>query len=181
MKKLIFSALFLGVSYLCKPSEPQLLYIAEAKVFYQVPEKAEIQFERFKQHLGLIESSNRYNVINEIGCMGKYQISPATMIDLGYNITPEQFKANPAIFPPSMQDRVLNELIKHNETSLKHYYKYIGQTIRGVRITKAGLIGAAHLGGIGGVKKFLTSNHNATDRNGASIQSYLQEFSNYNI
>jgi hypothetical protein len=182
MKKLLFTALFLGVSYLCKPSEPQIIYIAEAKGLYQVPEKAEIQFDLFKQHLGLIESNNRYQIINRKGYMGKYQFGAETLDFLGYHgITPETFKANPGIFPPSMQEQALKDLIRFNEKALSKYKHYIGTVINGVRITKAGLMAAAHLAGAGGVQHYLTSNHNATDCNGSSIQSYLQEFSNFNI
>ena len=35
---------------------------------------------------------------------------------------------------------------------------YIGETIKGVTVTKSGMIAAAHLGGARSVKLFLTSN-----------------------
>ena len=40
-------------------------------------------------------------------------------------------------------------------------------------MTRTGILKAAHLGGAGGVNKFLNSNVNATDVHGTSIADYM--------
>jgi hypothetical protein len=182
MKNLIFLILFFGVSIASGCPDLPTLYIEMSRPVIKAPERADIQFERFTKHLGLIESSNNWKVINSLGCMGLFQFTAGTLESLGYHgITPERFKADPGIFPIGMQKQALKDLIKHNEHSLRKFTQFIGQTINGVVITKAGLIGASHLAGAGGVIKYLTSNHNATDCNGASVQKYLKEFQTFTI
>ena len=60
--------------------------------------------------------------------------------------------------------------------------KYIGCTINGVKITKSGLLAAAHLSGAGNVKSFLNGGiDDFKDGNGTKLTTYLKEFSNYNF
>jgi hypothetical protein len=182
MKKAVFVILLLGLFHASGSPDTPSLYIIQYNPIIKPPDKAETQFKLFIQHLGLIESANQWQVINSIGCMGKYQFATATLEFLGYHgITPEKFKANPNIFPPALQELALIDLIRHNENSLKKFNQYIGQVINGILITKAGLLGAAHLAGVRGVQRYLTGNHNAVDMNGSSIQTYLIEFQNYII
>ena len=183
MKCLILILLLFSIHFtLGVGSEYPVIYIPQAKSIVKPLEKVNVQFRLFIEHLGLIESSNQWRVINSIGCMGKYQFTTATLELLGYHgITPERFRADPAVFPEQMQERALKDLIAHNLHYLSKFTQYIGQVVNGVRITRAGLIAASHLGGVGGVQRFLTSGHNATDLNGSSVQKYLQEFSQYSV
>jgi hypothetical protein len=138
----------------------------------------------FMEHLGLRESNNQWDIINQINCMGKYQFQPSTLKYLGYgHITAPAFRQNPNIFPPDLQDRLLIALIKSNETALKQHFCYCGKIIGGVLITKAGMLAGAHLGGARNVKLFLESDGqlNSQDLNMTSIKDYLKEFSLYNI
>ena len=142
------------------------------------------QFDLFVAHLATKESNNRWQVINQIGCMGKWQISPGTLRQMGYgHITPQRFRLNPDIFPEELQHEILLALLKSNEMALKDYFFYCGQTIKGVEITKSGILAAAHLGGAGGVKRFLLTmgGVNRQDVNGTSIKDYLREFSCYGL
>src|SRR5699024_2705198 len=52
--------------------------------------------------------------------------------------------------------------------------RYVGQTVGGVPITQDGIRAMAHLGGIGGAAKFLTSGGkiNPADSNGTSLRDY---------
>ena len=115
--------------------------------------------------------------------MGLYQFKQSTLERLGfYGITPEEFEKNPNIFPIELQEEALKALIKTNATDLKEIFNdYIGQTIKGVKITKSGLLAAAHLAGVGGVEKFLKEDKNPKDKNGTSVACYLKKFENYNI
>ena len=144
----------------------------------------EQQFALFVAHLGHRESNNDWQIINQINCMGKWQIAPSTLRHFGYDsITPQRFRKDPQIFPEAVQYQILCALFKSNETVLKDYMYYCGQEMAGVMITKSGLLAAAHLGGAGGVKLFLLSNGqvNKKDLNQTSIKNYLSEFAGYNI
>jgi hypothetical protein len=181
-KCMITILLILGVYFSCGSSDYPVVYIAQAKSIIKPPDKVEIQYELFIKHLGLLESGNDWTVVNVRGCMGRYQFASGTLDYLGYHgITPEKFKANPSIFPPAMQEQALRDLIRFNENALKQVSHYIGMVVKGVLITKAGLIGAAHLAGAGGVMKFLTSANNPTDMNGTSVSTYLREFQRFTI
>jgi hypothetical protein len=63
------------------------------------------------------------------------------------------------------------------------YEHFIGDTIKGVIITKSGMIAASHLGGAGSLQKFLNSNGiiNKRDILGTSIYDYLKKFSSYDL
>ena len=180
MTKMITTTLFIilfSLKAFC-PSE-NVLYIEQVKKirYYE-------QMDLFIAHLATKESNNRWDVINQIGCMGKWQIAPITLRQFGYgHITPQRFRQNPEIFPEELQHQVLLALLKSNEIALKDYFFYCGQTIKGVEITKSGLLAAAHLGGAGGVKQFLLTmgNVNRKDINKTSIKHYLQEFGGYEL
>jgi hypothetical protein len=191
MKKLIFLVTFILLFLRCTaPELTPLLRNSQAEVAQLqrliaiddiMIEKSKIEFQKFISKLQFIESSNNWKSVNKLGCIGLFQFAPATLKDLGYNITPEAFKNNPGIFPPSMQLKVLNELIKANEKGLKHCFAYIGKVVNGVKITKAGLLAGAHLGGVGGVTAFLESGINRHDVNNMTVQKYMKMFETYNI
>ena len=115
MKQLIFVMLLLSISLASGSSEWVTLWVPQSHPVVKPPERVDVQFRLFVEHLGLIESSNRWQVVNDIGCMGKYQFTQATLELLGYhNITPERFRADPSVFPEVMQERALKDLIAHN-------------------------------------------------------------------
>jgi hypothetical protein len=70
-----------------------------------------------------------------------------------------------------------------NLSYLTDYEHFIGDTIRGVVISKSGMIAASHLGGAGSLKKFLKTNGriNKKDIFGTSISDYLKRFGNYEL
>jgi hypothetical protein len=182
MKQLILILFLFGASIASGSSDFVTLYVVQVHAIAAPVERISVQYKSFIEHMGMIESSNRWMVCNSIGCMGKYQFTQATLEKLGYhNITPAKFRADPTIFPEEMQERAMRDLVKDNQHQLKRFAHYIGQVIGGVLITEAGLLGAAHLAGVGGVQKYLTSNVNATDINGSSVQKYLREFQAYSV
>lgn len=144
----------------------------------------EKEFELFIYNLGVRESGDKWWITNTIGCIGKWQFSPGTLAYLGYkNITTKKFRKNANIFPEELQKKVLLSLIQMNEMILKDYSSYIGQIVSGVVITRSGMIAAAHLGGAGSVRLFLSSNGriNNHDVYGTSIKNYMSEFAMYNF
>ncbi len=97
----------------------------------------ESEFNRFINDLGRRESGNNWLSVNCIGCFGEWQFAESTIHYLGYkHVTLKKFKTNPDIFPPELQRKVLESLIKLNLVLLKDYYDYIGDTIKGVHSHK---------------------------------------------
>ena len=144
----------------------------------------EWEFSRFINDLGYRESENNWMSINRIGCFGEWQFSESTLRYLGYkNITLKKFRANPEIFPRELQVQALKGLIRVNLAHLRNHQHYIGDTIKGVVITKSGMIAAAHLGGAGTLKRYLNTKGkiNRKDILGTSIHDYLKRFSGYDL
>jgi hypothetical protein len=143
-----------------------------------------LEFECFINHLGMRESNNNWQVMNSDNYMGEWQFGYETLEKLGYGyITPRKFKENPYIFPRDLQKQVLRELIDMNIGLLVPYEKYIGTVIKGIKITRAGLLAGLHLGGIVSVRNFLTS-HGMTDPKdlyGTKTSDYIREFGIYKL
>jgi hypothetical protein len=161
---------------------PELDYnfrLIEAERIY-----SEYEFDRFIMDLGFRESSNDWKSVNLIGCLGEWQFSEATLRFLGYNhVTPERFRQDPSIFPREMQLEALKDLISWNLHFLQKYEEFIGDTIKGVVVTKSGMIAASHLGGPKTLMNFLDSQGeiNRADILGTSIQDYMDLFQGYQL
>jgi hypothetical protein len=122
--------------------------------------------------------------VNRIGCFGEWQFAESTLRYLGYRkLSLRKFRKNPFIFPRDMQLKALKTLIRVNQVLLTDYEHFIGDSIRGVRITRSGMIAASHLGGAGSLKKFLDSKGkiNRNDILGTSIYDYLKIFRDYDL
>jgi hypothetical protein len=184
-KKIMILTIFICWFHPCAApslSERQLLESKNVAIYEIKKGELEKELERWKDAMGLKESSGNWTKVNDIGCIGTYQFSIATLEFLGYNgITLEKFKTNPEIFPAQLQEEAMSALITYNELYLKQFEEFVGKTISGVVITRSGLLAAAHLGGIGGVKMFLIYNINHSDIYGTSIKDYLEKFQGYNI
>jgi hypothetical protein len=143
-----------------------------------------LEFDRFVTDLGYRESGNNWQSVNCIGCFGEWQFAESTVHYLGYkHVTLKKFRTDPGIFPPELQRKVLESLIKVNLVLMKKYESYIGDTINGVPITKSGMIAAAHLGGARSVKLFLSSKGklDRADVLGTRVSNYMKKFSFYDI
>ena len=187
MQKVFITFLFILISHIC--SAPNLdfrLGVIRYRSLSEVVDKEfhESEFSRFINDLGLRESGNNWLCINRIGCFGEWQFDESTLKYLGFRkVTLKKFKANPEIFPRELQLEALKTLIKVNLTILMDYEHFIGDTIKGVVISKSGMIAASHLGGAGSLQKFLDSNGRINKRDilGTSIYDYLKRFSSYNL
>ncbi len=133
-------------------------------------------FIAFKEAVAFKESQGKYNKINTLGYMGKYQFGKETLRTIGINDS-LQFISN-----PKLQEEAFVTLIKRNKWVLKNEIaEYSGKVISGVKITESGILAAAHLGGPGSVKKFLKSNgkKKSSDAYGTSVKSYMKQFAGY--
>ena len=95
----------------------------------------------FREDLGQIESSGRYNVENPFGYIGKYQMGEYAMIDAGYykkegkinNKWDGIFTGKDGVYSkqdflnnPKAQENALNIYKKIQWQYLKPYHKYVG-------------------------------------------------------
>ena len=187
MKKIFLAILFFFVSVIC--SAPLIDFRLKLNKFNLITAELEkgyheFEFSRFINDLGNRESGNNWLCVNRIGCFGEWQFAESTLKYLGFKkITLKRFRANPNIFPRELQAEALKALIKVNLIYLKDYEHYKGDTIKGIIVTKSGMIAASHLGGAGSLQKFLNSGGrvNKKDVFGTSVSDYLRKFSSYDI
>lgn len=133
-------------------------------------------FTGFKQALAFKESQGKYNTVNELGYMGKYQFGMETMKSIGIQDS-LQFMNN-----PKLQEKAFKALLSKNKWELRNELdQFVGKEINGVLITESGVLAAAHLGGTGSVKRFFKSEGNRVKKDafGTSILSYMKKFGGY--
>lgn len=142
------------------------------------PVKIEIdQTNLFLNAIGHYESSNRYDIVNRFGYMGKYQFGRRTLKNLGYNVSRKEFLNSPVL-----QEKAMLDLLSHNKKILQKYIDYWeGKKVYGKVITESGILAAAHLAGPGNVKKFFRKGENFADGNGTKLTRYLTHFSGYKL
>ncbi|TSA36516.1 MAG: hypothetical protein D4R64_07830 [Porphyromonadaceae bacterium] len=141
-----------------------------------------LKYNRFKKTLAKYESNNNWKEYNRFGFIGKYQFGKSALDATGYGyITLQSFKLNPASFSEQEQEKAMDILLKINESvMLKSINKYVGLImLDSIRITRLGILAAAHLAGPANVKEFLDSfgEKNLKDRMGTHISDYLNLFS----
>lgn len=133
--------------------------------------------EMFLNAIGMRESSNRYDVVNKWGYMGKYQFGRKTLRNLGYKVSKKEFLNNPLL-----QEQAMIDLLSHNKKILKNYISYWdGKIINGEVITESGILAAAHLAGPGNVRKYFKKGKDFSDGNGTKLTKYLTQFSGYEL
>ena len=135
------------------------------------------ELEKYLDAIGHRESTNRYDVVNPWGYMGRYQFGKSTLKGLGYDVSRKEFLSN-----PELQEEAMMALLNHNKEKLQKYIDvFDGKTINGIYITESGILAAAHLGGQGSVKRYFKNGKVFRDGNGTKITSYMDKFSGYDI
>ena len=135
------------------------------------------ELEKFLDAIGHRESTNRYDVVNPWGYMGRYQFGKSTLKGLGFNVSKKEFLSN-----PKLQEEAMMALLNHNKEKLQKYIDvFDGKTINGIYITESGILAAAHLGGQGSVRRYFRNGKVFKDGYGTKITSYMSEFSGYDI
>jgi hypothetical protein len=133
-------------------------------------------FTGFKHALAHKESQGKYHKVNSLGYMGKYQFGASTLASIGV------YDSLAFINNPKLQEKAFKALLSKNKWELRNYIKkYDGKEFNGVFITESGILAAAHLGGVGSVKKFFKSGGTRVkkDAYGTSIATYLKRFSGF--
>jgi len=135
--------------------------------------------ERFMEAVAYRESKGNPRVVNQLGMMGKYQFSRSTLRLLRRDVSPTEFLQN-----PNVQDTVMVQYLKANNAMLDRLIsRYEGKVFKGVRITRSGMLAAAHLGGPGSVISWFGNPEEIglVDANGTSIREYMVTFADYKI
>ena len=136
----------------------------------------ENDFIAFREAVAFKESQGKYNRVNTLGYLGKYQFGKSTLNRIRIYDTKE-FINNPAL-----QEKAFITLSSLNKWILQRDIKRsVGKKINGIEITESGILAAAHLAGAGNVKKYLRSNGNDifTDAYGTNVQHYMKKFAGY--
>lgn len=135
-----------------------------------------LNWNDYTRVISKLESSHRYEVTNQYGYLGKYQISHKYLNDFGFTGTEEEF----------LKDRLSQELVMakysyNNILFIKKYNlnRFIGDEINGIKVTLFGMMASAHLVGVKNLNDYLNSNGEivAKDGNNTSIEKYLKAFS----
>ncbi|NKI32577.1 hypothetical protein [Croceivirga thetidis] len=136
------------------------------------------EFIGFKEELGFKESQGRYDTINKLGYLGKYQFGKSTLKMLGIS------DADNFLQSPEQQEKAFKLNVARNKWILRRYIKiFSGKIINGTEITESGIIASAHLAGAGNVKKYLRSygREDTSDVFGSSVGYYMKKFGGFDI
>ena len=135
----------------------------------------------FRENLGASESGGRYGVVNSEGYTGKYQFGPARLQDFmeanDVQFSMEQFRQSP-VLQERVQDWHESDILAYFRDEDRGLSKYLGREVGGVLVTPESVIAMAHLGGKGGMRKFLESGgvYNPSDSNGTRLSDYGEKF-----
>lgn len=135
-------------------------------------------FNAFKEALAFKESQGDYTVVNSFGYMGKYQFGINTLQLMGV------YSEHRFLNDPALQEEAFKVNVSRNKWILrKDIKRFVGKTIKGVKITESGILAAAHLAGAGNVKYYLRSmgRTDVMDGYGSSIAEYIEKFSGYDL
>lgn len=133
-------------------------------------------FIGYKEAIAFRESQGKYKKINSLGYIGKYQFGRETLKTIGVHDSSQFLNS------PRMQEKAFIALLAKNKSELKDVIsKFEGQVVAGILVTESGILAAAHLGGVGSVKKFFKHNGKRyfKDAYGTSIRSYMRDFGGY--
>ena len=172
---LLFSAALLCIPFLLNNGK---LQIQRPPIVFKKSKPDDL--EKFLDKLGNSESNNRYDIKNQFGFMGRYQIGRQALKEIGMDGVPDSI----FLRTPDLQEVAVVKLLKRNkEYILPYIKKYKGDTICDVIITESGLIAAAYGTGAGSVMKFLDSNggEDPVDGNGIQTSFLIKKYNGYNL
>lgn len=124
----------------------------------------------YKERLAFMESGCNPDTVNPYGYVGLYQIGRQAARDVNIDYY--------SLRDSSVNDTAMVRLMRKNWKYLSDCHDFVGDTINGVKITKAGMLAAAHLRGWAYVRAYLRTNGrvNGYDRNFITVESRLKAF-----
>ena len=133
-------------------------------------------FIGYKEAIGFKESQGKYRKINSLGYLGKYQFGIETLKTIGVH------NSSAFLNSPKMQEKAFIALLSKNKWELRAIIeRYEGSVMNGTLITESGILAAAHLAGVGSVKKYFRykGKRFIKDAYGTSLRSYMKAFGGY--
>jgi hypothetical protein len=138
------------------------------------PARREPRYDRLLQK----ESGGDFGARNPQGYVGRAQFGEARLADakkagvIPAGATPEDFRMNPDM-QKAAEDWHFGDI--NNFIDRTGLASMEGKVINGVPITREGMVNVAHLGGKGGLQKFITSGgrYNPADANGTRLSDYF--------
>lgn len=133
---------------------------------------AALSVSGINESLARTESGGNYSAVNSEGFTGKYQWGQARLDDYnranGTSFTLAQFKKDSAL-----QERAQ---AWHVRDIISQTGDLVGRAVNGVTMTPAAIVAVAHLGGIGGARKYVETNgaYNPADSNGTRLSDYAR-------
>lgn len=134
------------------------------------------RFVGFKEAVAFKESQGKYNKVNSLGYLGKYQFGKSTLNRIRI------YDTNKFLNDPKLQEDAFLALCSLNKWILQRDIKRcVGTKINGIEVTESGILAAAHLAGAGNVKIYLRSKGNRifVDAYGSTLENYLKKFAGY--
>jgi len=165
-------------SILYGPNEDKTESLKKVSKTYSLATSKPRSFISFREALAFKESQGKYGIVNSLGYLGKYQFGMTTLRHFGVN------DADTFLRSPKLQERIFVKNLRYNHNMLEDYIqKYAGKEVGGVTVTESGMLAAAHLSGVGGVKKYLKSNGTGRSRDayGSSVRGYMKKFGGYDL
>jgi hypothetical protein len=124
------------------------------------------------ESLARTESGGDYSVVNSEGFTGKYQWGQARLDDYnranGTSFSLAEFRGDPAL-----QERAQ---AWHVKDIVSQTGDLVGRAVNGITMTPAAIVAMAHLGGIGGARRFVETNgaYDPADSNGTRLSDYAK-------
>ena len=137
-----------------------------------MPSGGPMSISGINESLARTESGGSYSVVNSEGYTGKYQWGQARLDDYnranGTSFTLAQFRDDPAL-----QERAQ---AWHVQDIVSQTGDLVGRAVNGVTMTPAAIVAMAHLGGIGGARKYVETNgaYDPADSNGTHLSDYAR-------
>ena len=153
-------------------------------------------YDAFAEALGKRESGGDYKAVNSLGYMGKWQFGMARMCDLGYtdrrpgttDFTNESFEWKQGysqeyfLNTPDLQERIFKQHVQDLvERIQRTFFASLGQKVGNITFTLSGGVAGTHLGGIGGVRRFINGDNAPEDAFGTSVAEYVEKFAGYDL
>ena len=128
---------------------------------------APMDYDNFRNALAMAESGGDYGVTNTLGYMGRYQFGDERLAD--YTRATGVNPLADGHFSPQEQEAAFDWHISDIDRSI--------DALGASGFDRNGLRAVAHLGGIGGMRRFVRGDYNPSDAYGTSLSDYYQRFS----
>lgn len=155
-------------------------------------------YDDFFEALGMRESSGRYDAVNNLRYLGKYQMGEEALMDTRYYRQDGHQKDNKFSNQfwtgkdgvHSKTDFLNNHHAQENAVrayAYKHWQEikqlnldlYVGKTVHGYYLTISGMLAGTHILGVGGLLAFIKTGLIKEDKNKVRIVEYIEKFAGY--